>query len=140
MLNPTIAQERIRSHQAELAREADGDRLARQATANQALPTEALRARLGDLLLASALKLKRLDAPAGFQAAYRVSAGLPAPAAPAGALLPASATAQARPTFGFSLLRYGALPAVAVMYWRLDTLGARGTAGNGYLTLTWLAE
>lgn len=138
MLNPALVQERIRSHQAELVRQAEGDRLARQASAGQPTPTEALRSRLSDLLLASALKLKRLDAPAGFQAAYHVTAGLPSPAA--GALVPAQAAAHPRPTFGFSLLRYGSLPAIGVMYWRLDTLGARGATAGGYLTLTWLVE
>jgi hypothetical protein len=138
MLNPILAQEHVRAHQAELAREAEGNRLARQATADQLTPTDALRSRLSDLLLASALKLKRLDAPTGFQAAYHVTAGPPSPAV--GALVPAQAAAHPRPTFGFSLLRYGSLPAVGLMYWRLDTLGARGATAGGYLTLTWLAE
>ena len=140
MLNPALVQERIRSHQAELAREAEGDRLARQASSGQPTPADALRSRLSDLLLASALKLKRLDAPAGFQGAYRVTAGPATPAVAAGALVQAQGATHLRPTFGFSLLRYGSLPAVGVMYWRLDTLGARGAAAGGYLTLTWLAE
>ena len=141
MLNPILAEERIRSHQAELIHQAEVDRLTSQAASDHSapIPPEALRARVGDLLLAYALKLKGLDIPQGANLGYRLSAALPTLAAPVqAALLPVAA--QPRPTSGFSLLCYDNLPAIGLMYWRLDSLGARGAATGGYLTLTWLAS
>lgn len=155
MFNPQFVEHEIATHQANLRREAENERLARQAQSSPAHAdassgageAEGLRSRLGDLLLAYGLKLKRLDAPAvlasgttpaiprGARLALVATAPLPA-STPA----PASAPAMAQPVSGFSLLRYETLPPVGVIFWRLDRLGA-GMAGRqgGYLTLTWLA-
>lgn len=153
MMNPRFVEHEIASHQADLRREAEMERLARQARvahegrgmAGTAGDGEGLRSRLGDLFLAYGLKLKRLDAPGA------LSGSASGPAIPAGAHLalvaaaplPASAPAMAPPVSGFSLLRYETLPPVGVFFWRLDSLGAGAGAGamgrQGYLTLTWLA-
>lgn len=153
MFNPQFVEHEIASHQADLRREAENERLARQAgAAREGRGTagntgEGLRSRLGDLLLAYGLKLKQLDTPGA------LAGSAPGPSIPAGARLalvtaaplPASAPAMAQPISGFSLLRYDTLPPVGIFFWRLDRLGAAagtaaGTAGRqGYLTLTWLA-
>ena len=150
MFNPQFVEHEIATHQASLRREAEIERLARQAqaaTAHEGQNTgareaEGLRSRLGDLLLAYGLKLKRLDAPAalagGTMAAIPRGARL---ALVTTAPLPASASAPAiaQPVSGFSLLRYETLPPVGVFFWRLDHLGAGMAGRQGYLTLTWLA-
>lgn len=152
MFNPQYVEHEIATHQADLRREAEMERLARQAgAARESQSTagnagEGLRARLGDLLLAYGLKLKQLDTPRA------VAGGARGPNIPAGARLalvataplPASVPATAQPVSGFSLLRYDTLPPVGIFFWRLDRLGAAaGTAAGaasreGYLTLTWL--
>lgn len=145
MINPRLVEHEIATRQADLRHQAEIQRLARQARAARAgqsttSTAEGLRSRLGDLLLAYGLKLKRLDAPGavpGGTAAIPSGARL---ALVATAPLPASAPAMAQPVSGFSLLRYETLPPVGVFFWRLDRLGFGGGAGRqGYLTLTWLA-
>lgn len=150
MFNPQFVEHEIATRQTTLRREAENERLAREAKSATshtsqsagAGEAESLRSRLGDLLLAYGLKLKRLDAPA-------VLAGHTTAAIPAGAKialvatapLPASASAptMAQPVSGFSLLRYETLPPVGVFFWRLDRFGAGLAGRQGYLTLTWLA-
>ncbi|HEX6799034.1 MAG TPA: hypothetical protein VF116_15095 [Ktedonobacterales bacterium] len=155
MFNPQFVEHEIATHQASLRREAEIERLAREAqsgtTAHEGQRADAgvgeaagLRSRLGDLLLAYGLRLKRLDTPA-------ILAGGTTPAIPPGAQLalvataplpaatPASAPALAQPVSGFSLLRYETLPPVGVFFWRLDRFGAGLAGRQGYLTLTWIA-
>ncbi len=149
MFNPEFVEHEIAARQAALRREADMERLARQAGAahtgqsTAAGDGEGLRSRLGDLLLTYGLKLKRLDVPSALSGSTSVPT---IPAHPRVALvaavpLPGSAPAMAQPVSGFSLLRYETLPPVGVFFWRLDRLGAGASAAGrqGYLTLTWLA-
>lgn len=150
MFNPQFVEHEIATHQADLRREAEIERLARQAQSSRAREgqnpgsgeAEGLRSRLGDLLLAYGLKLKRLDAPAvlaggathAIPRGARIALAASTPLAPS-----ASAPAMAQPVSGFSLLRYETLPPVGVFFWRLDRLGAGMAGRHGYLTLTWLA-
>ena len=150
MINPLFVEHQTSSHQADLRHEAEMDRLAHEAKGPRegqgaVGDSEGLRSRLGDLLLAYGLRLKRLDAPSalsGGTAAIPSGARLAlvaVPPLPTPAPTPASATAQ--PVSGFSLLRYETLPPVGVFFWRLDRLGfgSGGIGTQSYLTLTWLA-
>lgn len=151
MFNPRFVEHEIAMHQANLRREAENERLARQAQSSTmthegqdagAGEAAGLRSRLGDLLLAYGLRLKRLDTPA-------ILGGGTTPAIPPGAQLALVATAPlpattpapalAQPVSGFSLLRYETLPPVGVCFWRLDRFGAGLAGRQGYLTLTWIA-
>ncbi|MFI5272314.1 MAG: hypothetical protein ACHQ4H_04690 [Ktedonobacterales bacterium] len=141
MMNPIFIEHQVQSHQAALLHEAETERLMHDTAAGTDTRTLGVRAWLGDLLLGYGLRLKGVDVGRGATALatrrFALEPAAPAIGLPAGVRL--DAPARARPAFGFSLLRYEALPAVGVMFWRLDTLGARGAYGNGYLTLTWLA-
>ncbi len=151
MFNPQFVEHEIATRQADLRREAEMARMAREAGAARARQNTAdnigagLRSRVGDLLLAYGLKLKRLDTPdaipgSALVAGIPVGARLAVVSAPP---LPEPAPAVAQPVSGFSLLRYDTLPPVGIFFWRLDRLGTGTGSGagdpQGYLALTWLA-
>lgn len=145
MINPMLVEHEIATRQAELRREAAIERLTHEAgdvseDQNAVWSSEGLRSRLGDLLLAYGLKLKRLDVPSAVPGGTAVIPSGARLALVATAPLPASAPATAQPVSGFSLLRYETLPPVGIFFWRMDRLGfSGGTGRQGYLTLTWLA-